>query len=72
MKGVGNQTGGGIKVQNLKIVENDWGKKYIKDALYAQTYLPHDRICLKLTGSKAKASTTKVIYSAFNWKHLNR
>ena len=42
VKGVGNQTGGGLKVRNLKIVENDWGKKFVGDALQAQTYLPHD------------------------------
>ena len=41
------------------VVENDWGKKYMRDALYAQTYLPHDRIYLKLIESRAKAPASK-------------
>ena len=43
------------KDEESVVVENDWGKKYMRDALYAQTYLPHDRIYLKLIESRAKA-----------------
>lgn len=40
VKGRGNQTSNGEKVQNLETVENGCDKKYIGDAWYAQTCYP--------------------------------
>ena len=60
VKGRGNKSSGGLgDIRHLgypRVTSQCccWGKKCMGDGLYAQTYLPRGRICLKVYRGRAK------------------
>ena len=68
MKDRGKQTSDGIRMKSLVVLWNPTqGKKLHWDADVAQTYLPCDRINLKIMVSKSKDyHIFRILFSRFN------